>query len=77
MGGRLMSCFAREFDSWTNGFERFDLNGIEQLCVNYVNERLQQYFVEKYLLLSCRNDLQKESLIGEEVSSGIVRSHEA
>lgn len=37
------------------GFESFSENSLEQLCINYANERLQLYFVHHYL-----RDLQAE-----------------
>ena len=43
------------------GFESFARNGIEELCINYANERLQLYFIQEYLALGQR-DLWKEGL---------------
>nr|XP_023688736.1 unconventional myosin-XIX isoform X2 [Paramormyrops kingsleyae] len=58
--------------SWCNfiglldvyGFECFVLNNLEQLCINYANEKLQQHFVAHYL------KAQQE----EYVSEGLVWS---
>ncbi|EFN66299.1 Myosin-1 [Camponotus floridanus] len=57
------------------GFECFDVNGIEQLGVNYVNERLQQYFMEKCVEFR-RKILQEEGLIEDIEPSKTVRLFE-
>ncbi|XP_076243949.1 LOW QUALITY PROTEIN: unconventional myosin-XIX [Calliopsis andreniformis] len=49
------------------GFESFNKNGIEQLCVNYANEKMQQYFMEIYLENS-RKDLQDEGFIEDNIT---------
>ncbi|CAK9828447.1 Unconventional myosin-XIX [Anthophora retusa] len=57
----------QEYSQWLGildifGFESFDKNGIEQLCVNYANEKMQQYFIESYVENS-HKDLQEEGFI--------------
>ncbi|XP_048581925.1 unconventional myosin-XIX [Nematostella vectensis] len=43
------------------GFESFLLNSLEQLCINYANEKLQQHFV-LYFLKRQQDEYQKEGV---------------
>lgn len=43
------------------GFEIFDTNGFEQLCINYCNEKLQQLFIE-LVLKQEQEEYQRENI---------------
>eukprot|EP01111_Echinosteliopsis_oligospora_P014913 TRINITY_DN5735_c1_g3_i1.p1 TRINITY_DN5735_c1_g3~~TRINITY_DN5735_c1_g3_i1.p1 ORF type:complete len:1138 (+),score=396.14 TRINITY_DN5735_c1_g3_i1:202-3615(+) len=48
------------------GFEVFDKNGFEQLCINYVNEKLQQIFIE-FTLKAEQEEYVKEGIKWEPI----------
>ena len=43
------------------GFENFEFNSFEQLCINYTNEKLQQQFIEALVKLQ-QQDYEREAL---------------
>ncbi|KAI4878119.1 hypothetical protein NFI96_025561, partial [Prochilodus magdalenae] len=49
------------------GFECFLLNNLEQLCINYANEKLQQHFVAHYL------KAQQEEYVAEGLEWSFIR----
>ncbi|XP_076647713.1 unconventional myosin-XIX [Halictus rubicundus] len=66
----------REYSQWLGildifGFESFNKNGMEQLCVNYANEKMQQYFMGTYLENS-RKHLQEEGFVDSNEPSDTI-----
>lgn len=51
------------------GFEIFQKNGFEQFCINFVNEKLQQIFIELTLKAE-----QVSSITFQKKSSSVVRA---
>eukprot|EP01006_Ploeotia_vitrea_P006659 TRINITY_DN14299_c0_g1_i1.p1 TRINITY_DN14299_c0_g1~~TRINITY_DN14299_c0_g1_i1.p1 ORF type:complete len:1156 (-),score=254.86 TRINITY_DN14299_c0_g1_i1:284-3751(-) len=48
------------------GFEVFDRNGFEQFCINYVNEKLQQIFIELTLKVE-QEEYVREKITWQEI----------
>jgi hypothetical protein len=48
------------------GFEDMPFNGFEQLCINFANERLHEYFLEQ-VIVSEKEEYQREGLHCPEV----------
>ncbi|XP_028987944.1 unconventional myosin-VIIa-like [Betta splendens] len=49
------------------GFENFDTNSFEQLCINFANEKLQQFFVGHIFKLE-QKEYMKEDIVWKNIS---------
>ena len=62
------------------GFEIFEYNSLEQLCINFTNEKLQQLFNQSVVadeVQTCREEGVELPEIEFEIDSGVVRLLEA